>query len=197
MSSNQWDINIQKSFVNCFYAVIFWAVSDSLHIFHAEACYLWLTLPSAKMSLNSLATSCVANSALKVLLTGVSTLKSRADQGRSSSSLRAKLFFLTRPGPSLQNGKEIKLNAATIFRAAYAINSGRVGNSIIGLSIESIFFTYSQHGPSFINLFVQFSPSDLPPLRPFCGEVPGRDSNPGRADLVAGTLTTRPQHLTP
>ena len=107
MSSNQWDINIQKSFDNCFYTVIFWAVSDSLHIFHAEACYLWLTLPSAKMSLNSLATSCVANSALKVLLTGVSTLKSRADQVRSSSSLRARLFFLTRPGPSLQTEKKL------------------------------------------------------------------------------------------
>ena len=72
-----------------------------------------------------------------------------------------------------------------------------------GLGIRSsafpsnrFFFTYSQHGPSFINLFVQFSQSDLPPLRPFCGEVPGRDSNPGRADLVAGTLTRWPPHLT-
>ena len=40
-----------------------------------------------------------------------------------------------------------------------------------------------------------FSQSDLPPLRPLCGEAPGRDSNPGRADLVAGTLTIRPPHL--
>ena len=28
-------------------------------------------------------------------------------------------------------------------------------------------------------------------LRPLCGEALGRDSNPGRADLVTGTLTTR------
>ena len=41
-------------------------------------------------------------------------------------------------------------------------------------------------------LFVQFSQSDLPPLRPLCSEAPGLDSNPGRADLVAGTLSTRP-----
>ena len=61
---------------------------------------------------------------------------------------------------------------------------------------QAIFLTYSQPGPSFINLFVQYSQSDLPPLRPLCGEAPGRDSNPGRADLVAGTLTTRPPHLT-
>ena len=47
----------------------------------------------------------------------------------------------------------------------------------------------------FDNLFVQYSQSDLPPLRPLCGEAPGRDSNPGRADLVAGTLTIRPPHL--
>ena len=31
------------------------------------------------------------------------------------------------------------------------------------------FFTYSQPGPSLINLFVQYSP-----LRPLCGEAPGR-----------------------
>ena len=54
------------------------------------------------------------------------------------------------------------------------------------------FLTYSQPGPSFIILFVQYSQSDLPPLRPLCGEAPGRDSNPGRADLVAGTLTPKP-----
>ena len=60
------------------------------------------------------------------------------------------------------------------------------------------YLTYSQPGPSFFffNLFVQYSQSDLPPLRPLCGEAPGRDSNPGRADLMAGTLTTRPPHLT-
>ena len=51
-------------------------------------------------------------------------------------------------------------------------------------------------GPSVIDLFVQYSQSDLPPLRPLlCGEAPGRESNPGRADLVAGTLTTRPPNL--
>ena len=34
------------------------------------------------------------------------------------------------------------------------------------------FFTYSQPGPNFfINLFVQYSQSDLPPLRPLCGEA--------------------------
>ena len=58
------------------------------------------------------------------------------------------------------------------------------------------FPTYRQPGPSFISLFVQYSQSDLPPLRALCGEAPGRDSNPWRADLVAGTLTTRPPHLT-
>ena len=36
----------------------------------------------------------------------------------------------------------------------------------------------------------------MPPLRPLCGEAPGRDSNPGWVDLVAGTLTIRPPHLT-
>ena len=51
------------------------------------------------------------------------------------------------------------------------------------------FFTYSQPGHSFINFFVQYSQSDLPPLRPLCSEAPGRDSNLGRADLVAGTPT--------
>ena len=50
-------------------------------------------------------------------------------------------------------------------------------------------------GLVFIILFVQYSQSDLPPLRPLCGEAPGRDSKPGRADLVAGTLYTRPKHL--
>ena len=45
------------------------------------------------------------------------------------------------------------------------------------------------------NLFVQYSQSELPPLRPLCGEAPGRDLNPGRTDLVAGTLTTRPPPL--
>ena len=48
----------------------------------------------------------------------------------------------------------------------------------------------------FFNLFVQYSQSGLLPLRPFCGDAPGRDSNPGWVDLVAGTLTTRPPHLT-
>ena len=31
-------------------------------------------------------------------------------------------------------------------------------------------------------------------LRPPCGETPDRDSNPGRTNLVAGTLTSRPPH---
>ena len=39
------------------------------------------------------------------------------------------------------------------------------------------FPTYSQPGPSFISLFVQYSQSDLPLLRPLCGEAPGRDSS--------------------
>ena len=58
-----------------------------------------------------------------------------------------------------------------------------------------VYIIYSQPGPIFINLFVQYSQSDLLPLRPLCGEAPGRDSNPGRADLVVGTLTTGPPHL--
>ena len=53
------------------------------------------------------------------------------------------------------------------------------------------FLTYNQPGPSFINLFVQDSQRELPPLRALWGEAPGRDSNPGRADLVAGTLDHR------
>ena len=61
----------------------------------------------------------------------------------------------------------------------------------LSIVIFLVFFIYSQPEPSFINLFVQYSQSDLPPLRPLCGEAPGRDSNPGRADLVAGTLTTK------
>ena len=51
-------------------------------------------------------------------------------------------------------------------------------------------------GPSFIIFFRQFSQSDLPPLKPLWGEAPGRDPNPGRSDLVAGTLTTWLPHLT-
>ena len=63
--------------------------------------------------------------------------------------------------------------------------------------VSAFAFTYSQLGPSFLNLFVQYSQIDLPPLRPLCGEAPpGRDSNPGRAELVAaGTLTTGPPQL--
>ena len=53
-----------------------------------------------------------------------------------------------------------------------------------------LFLTYSQPGPSLLNLFVPYAQSDLPPLRPLCGEALGRDSNLGRADR-AGTLTTR------
>ena len=45
----------------------------------------------------------------------------------------------------------------------------------------------------FINLFEQYSQSDLPPLRPLCGEAPpGQDSNLGRADPVAGTKIQPP-----
>ena len=68
-------------------------------------------------------------------------------------------------------------------------------SSVEPLSAVLFLLTFSQSGPSFINLFVQYSQSDLPPLRPLYGEAPGRDSNPGRADLVAETLTTRPPHL--
>ena len=61
------------------------------------------------------------------------------------------------------------------------------------LFFSFFFSTYSQPGPSFNTLFVQ---SGLPPFRPLRGEAPGRDSNPGRVDLLAGTLITRPPHLT-
>ena len=61
----------------------------------------------------------------------------------------------------------------------------------VGAGRISIFFTFSQPGPSFINLFLDYSQSDLPPLRQLCE---ARDSNLGRADLVAGTLNTRPPH---
>ena len=50
---------------------------------------------------------------------------------------------------------------------------------------------------SCINLFVQYCIyiAICRPLRPLCGEATGRESNPGRADLVAGTLTTGPPLL--
>ena len=48
----------------------------------------------------------------------------------------------------------------------------------------------------YFNVFVQYSQSGSLPLRPLCGDAPGRDSNLGWVDLVAGTLTTRPPHLT-
>ena len=59
------------------------------------------------------------------------------------------------------------------------------------------FFFYSHPWPSFSNLLVQYLQSDLPPLRPH-RPLQGRDLNSVRADLVAGTLTTRPPapHLT-
>ena len=44
-----------------------------------------------------------------------------------------------------------------------------------GYTVILTFFT-AQQGPSFITLFIQY----LPPLSQHCGEVPGRDSNPGR-----------------
>ena len=34
-----------------------------------------------------------------------------------------------------------------------------------------LFLTYSQPGPSLLNLFVPYAQSDLPPLRPLCGEA--------------------------
>ena len=38
---------------------------------------------------------------------------------------------------------------------------------------KKIFYsTSSKPGPNFIILFVQYSLSDLPPLRPLCGEAP-------------------------
>ena len=42
--------------------------------------------------------------------------------------------------------------------------------------------TYNQPGPGVLLLylyFIQYSQSDLPPLRLPCGETPGLDSNPG------------------
>ena len=59
----------------------------------------------------------------------------------------------------------------------------------------SFFLTYSPPGPSFINLFVQYLVTERYAAPPTThGERP-RDTNPGRADLVAGTLTTRPPSL--
>ena len=48
------------------------------------------------------------------------------------------------------------------------------------------FFTYSQLGPSFSNLSVKYSQSELLLLKPLCSEAPGRDSNPGWKDLWQG-----------
>ena len=41
--------------------------------------------------------------------------------------------------------------------------------------------------------FLYYPQSDLPPFRPFCDEAPGPRFEPR---IVAGTLTTRPPHLT-
>ena len=65
------------------------------------------------------------------------------------------------------------------------------GGTIL-LPSHCMIVTTANLGLVFSNLFVQYSQRDLPPLRSLCGEAPGRDANPGRADLVAGTLTTRP-----
>ena len=53
-------------------------------------------------------------------------------------------------------------------------------------------------GPSFINLFVQYSCTErsaAPQVTLWGRPAPGRDAYPRRADLVAGTPTTRPSHL--
>ena len=47
----------------------------------------------------------------------------------------------------------------------------------------------------FYTSFVQFSQSDLPPLKPPYVKAPGRDSNPRHAVLIVGTLTDKPPHL--
>ena len=51
---------------------------------------------------------------------------------------------------------------------------GGYGYSSSAVEPFHFFSTYSHPGPSFIYLFVQYSQSDLPPLRPLCGEDPGR-----------------------
>ena len=66
---------------------------------------------------------------------------------------------------------------------------------LIDFCLNTIFFTYSQPGPSFINLLIQYAQSDLPPHRPLCGEAPGRDSKPGTGGS-SGMDTNRPPHLT-
>ena len=63
-----------------------------------------------------------------------------------------------------------KLGVFDIRDVALGLNNGR----------RTFFKIYSKPG---LSLFVQYSQSDLPPLR---------DSNPEWADLMTGTLTTRP-----
>ena len=86
---------------------------------------------------------------------------------------------------------------STIVRIQIRIDVPTFGymNNICSESFDILFSpTYSVPGPR--NWFEQHSQSDLPPLRPLCDEAPDRDSNPGRADLLTGTLLTRPPHLT-
>ena len=57
--------------------------------------------------------------------------------------------------------------------------------TVFSVSGLKFIFTDSQLGAVFlINLLVQYSQCDLPPLRPPCGEVPGPRFEPGAwADL--------------
>ena len=56
--------------------------------------------------------------------------------------------------------------------------------SVLTISSFNIFYylQYSPPWPSFLNYIIYtVLLCDLPPLKPHCGEAPGRDSNPGRA----------------
>ena len=53
----------------------------------------------------------------------------------------------------------------------------------------NIFFNSGNLGPVLLIFLYRIH-------RAICGEAPGRDTNPGRAELVAGILTTRQPHLT-
>ena len=46
-------------------------------------------------------------------------------------------------------------------------------------NVLQFFLTYSQPGPSYFNIFVQYSQSDLQPLRPLLLRGPGPRIEPG------------------
>ena len=92
------------------------------------------------------------------------------------------------------NDENINFDTVTLALQKVAFHNFLIKNWIL----KEIFFllTANLGIVLLIHLYSIHMQSDLPPLRPISGEAPGRDSNPGRADLEAGTPTSRPPHLT-